>query len=663
MTVLGRLCSPGSLDQISTPLALFLGGATFAIFSTALSTIGLGSYFPVLVLSILAVLLIPTVRKSRYQIPHVGGNQALLQSLWISPIASLLIIHDQKRALVTFFAAAIATLYLSHVSKNTIRAISLAKHCVVALLFAAIDFLSQSLTRSVSAYSSIIRGSDDIVFSESLSNSLIDDGIRNNLGAIGTGIRYHWLSMAWTGFTSELAFLKPLVGSSLVAPYAALTLGYIALIKLAAAKKMIAASTLLLPVALFVANFGADQAPLFFVMNTSNIFAVTSLLVFTLTLCQSEKGAKKFFLLVVLMFFTILTKVTAGLLAAVLLAIWVATNPNRHTKYASTIFLFITGVVALSAYVIFIKPFGWSQIGYTFVLPNWSVRSLLSLARDICLIPTIALLAIRSKDLKENRQAQLILIAASLFSFPSFFLDGRSGEIYFYVSSLTVVCAVALRVSVDGNFERLSLIYILVTTGIASVASLKGRGFSDSLLVIILGSIFLLTFLKGLNRNRLVKLGLVTALVWSTQYGVLEIPDGSTRLSRDEIFTFEEIELLNDFGDDLNGGDVIATNRFLCASKPCAYDDSSFLISAVTGRKVFIEGPRFVSGGSPYADWISDRVTISLLASQGSPEAIQQLKTKGVTVFWLDKRFGENHTCLILGTIVFDNKNFCAARL
>ena len=86
---------------------------------------------------------------------------------------------------------------------------------------------------------------------------------------------------------------------------------------------------------------------------------------------------------------------------------------------------------------------------------------------------------------------------------------------------------------------------------------------------------------------------------------------------------------------------VIATNRFLCIQDvPCSFDDSSFLISAVSRRRVLIEGPRFVIGGMPYPVWVKDRIQASVdFANSPSYETWLQLRNFDVDWFYLDTNF------------------------
>jgi hypothetical protein len=102
-----------------------------------------------------------------------------------------------------------------------------------------------------------------------------------------------------------------------------------------------------------------------------------------------------------------------------------------------------------------------------------------------------------------------------------------------------------------------------------------------------------------------------------------------------------DIESLDWVRSNVEDGEIFATNRFLCNQEtPCSFDDSSFLISAISRQRVLIEGPRFVIGGMPYPKWAKDRVQKSIdFANSPSEKSWSQLKLFGVDWFYLDTNF------------------------
>jgi hypothetical protein len=109
----------------------------------------------------------------------------------------------------------------------------------------------------------------------------------------------------------------------------------------------------------------------------------------------------------------------------------------------------------------------------------------------------------------------------------------------------------------------------------------------------------------------------------------------------DGVASTRDIKALEWLRDRSISSDVVATNRFLCDQEtPCSFDDSSFLISAVSGLRVYLEGPRFVIGGRPYPDWAKERITTSVdFANSPNDKAFNTLKASGVKWFYVDENF------------------------
>jgi hypothetical protein len=107
------------------------------------------------------------------------------------------------------------------------------------------------------------------------------------------------------------------------------------------------------------------------------------------------------------------------------------------------------------------------------------------------------------------------------------------------------------------------------------------------------------------------------------------------------IATKEDIDSLNWLRNNSKVDAVIATNRGICTgTDPCGFDESSFLISAVAHRRVLIEGPRFVTGGRPYPDWVNERIHKSLaFANSPSNTTFYNLKNMGVTWYFMDTNY------------------------
>lgn len=110
---------------------------------------------------------------------------------------------------------------------------------------------------------------------------------------------------------------------------------------------------------------------------------------------------------------------------------------------------------------------------------------------------------------------------------------------------------------------------------------------------------------------------------------------------RGSIATDVDLSSLQWLRNNSGPSERVATNRFLCPGiDPCDFDESSFLISAVANRQVYIEGPRFVAGGRPYPSWITDRISVSRsFAEAPSDQIFNELRESGVSWFYLDTDF------------------------
>ena len=114
-----------------------------------------------------------------------------------------------------------------------------------------------------------------------------------------------------------------------------------------------------------------------------------------------------------------------------------------------------------------------------------------------------------------------------------------------------------------------------------------------------------------------------------------------------------EVDLFGWINQNTSPDSLFATNRYLCRSESyCAYDDSSQLLSALSRRSVYIEGPRFVTGGHPYANWVKDRIELSISFADSPTNAkTALLKSLGVDYFLLDERFTKTRCSEISGLI------------
>ena len=117
--------------------------------------------------------------------------------------------------------------------------------------------------------------------------------------------------------------------------------------------------------------------------------------------------------------------------------------------------------------------------------------------------------------------------------------------------------------------------------------------------------------------------------------GVKESLPSSSTLS------MQEVKSLTWLSQNSDPNSIVATNRYMCLDLyQCDFAEDSYLISAVSHRRVFIEGPKFVAGGKPYPELISNRIEKSLaFANTPSEKTLRALKDSGISWFYLDTNF------------------------
>jgi len=524
-------------------------------------------------------------------------------------------------------------------------------------------------------------GTDDLVFSESISNSLSHFGLSDHAAAVGTTIRYHWFSLAWSGFTSRVAGSEPFDVTLHLVPVAAFLgiscLAWSIVLKITSSK---ITSTIVVLI-IFATDSLPEQIRFFYVLNTSNtlshIWVLMAILIFLRALETQQK--RWLFIFPASIAVTLLAKSPYGavlLIAALTSLVYCIFFRPKFRIYAA----YLVGVsllIALMTYLKFLSPNAWEkrsfEIGFNpFHFTNPSIRtSLITLifvaAIYITRMPVSHL--IFSKKDSEFRAFYVFLGAGALAGLARFVFDGDSAEQYFLNSALIYgavlsSCSIHSLVTIFSTNHRKSLTVMYCTAAatsavtfkyffVASFLSHQPLGANLSLLLIpILSILIAVVFLISLRSKikpslKLIQLFVIVALIGtSTGIFFLKSISQDTNHFTETVASTTDLKALNWIHENVPESDVLATNRFLCnPDPPCNYDDSSFLISAVSGRRVLIEGPRFVIGGRPFPDWANKRIQLSIaFANSPTDPLFSELQKFEVKWFYIDTKFMTSRT-------------------
>ena len=123
----------------------------------------------------------------------------------------------------------------------------------------------------------------------------------------------------------------------------------------------------------------------------------------------------------------------------------------------------------------------------------------------------------------------------------------------------------------------------------------------------------------------------------------------------------DELSALNWISRHSKQDVIVATNRSLCEDGPlCEHESSSYLVSAVSRRRVLLEGPYFVpssmalNGG--YEEWASLRAKLSIgFVESPSKLLADQLTEYGVTVIYVHKGSTGMNSWEPWATTVYEN--------
>ena len=544
-------------------------------------------------------------------------------------------------------------------------------------------------------------GTDDLVFSESLSQSLSHFGIFEHSAAVGVHLRYHWFSLAWSGLTSRVAGSEPFDVTLHVVPFIAF-LGIAALvwtISFRLTKSIIASNISIL--VLFCANSLPENIRFFYVSNTSNTLSYIWVLAAILIFFYAIETQYKSWLVVfpAMLAISLLAKMPYGavLLTATSGALIYAIVRVSPLRTFATIMLLASTLSSFTIYLLFIKLNSWHNFSPKFTLETFNFTQSTLLTISLSFLFLGAILFVRfpfSLEIIDNNQSQkdkiflLFLGVGSLSGIVRFIVDWNLVEDYFLNASLIFGAFLTsysfnLLAKTTGRMQLFTtqLVYLcsacsaFVVFGIVYAFNYNTDfpfGTNGEILVApIIAFAVSIIFSLGQRMRSLDSRITFTFMLFCSLIGVSSgifvfqsIREDTYRFT-ESVASTTDLQSLDWVRSNVEKEDILATNRFLCNQEtPCTFDDSSFLISAVSRRRVLIEGTRFVAGLRPYPNWAKDRIQKSIdFANSPSEKSWSQLKFFEVGWFYLDTNFVtpdldiSNNTWGPWATVAYHNSN------
>lgn len=588
------------------------------------------------------------------------------------------------------------SLALLHKRSTVVRHPLFAHSAVIASSVAIYIAVRLNNPQPTSILRPIFQDSDDHIFSEQMSWSLAHLGIFDNSSAIGTPIKYHWLSLAWSGLVSRVSGVGPWSVNLVLVPiitFFILSLIFVALVhKYWHLKWVVFLSPLLLI---------ATDDPSTILRFYSNS-ATTNLLphiwiaatVFLLIRFTFERDWRFRLFIAVLSAATVLGKGPSGvvLLGGLVGLLIYGAVFWRNRAIRPLIGTSVLGIVAIVAtYLLFINDTNnityspsWDQIrslfpfplladvpdGSKLALPIGSLFFMTFLCRRFFVI-----FFCRTKSAIKSAPYWLVLgsCSAGMLSFvlynlggTQYFLNaaftvGAMGTVYFltnYVEPLHMNNF--WKQNTKGTYLIGAAVWMVLLLLLNQSQSVFEQNFYSTktftyliplaVFVVTLALVLIQKQATGLNTHtkysRIAQLGIVIFAITTFSSFIQRIdfsPPAPGNSVTSEIASDGEIEALGWIDSHLPQSAIIATNRSLCGSSvSCSSQSGSHLVSAVSRRSVLLEGPRFIpSAVSPdgtYTNWARDRAKASLeFISAPDQVNTQQLTDYGVTYVYVSK--------------------------
>lgn len=512
--------------------------------------------------------------------------------------------------------------------------------CLVAgIVFSVAAIASLTISTglsSVSLLGPLIYDSDDHIFSEQMSWSIAHWGLGDNSSAVGTGIQYHWFSLAWSGLVSRASGAGPWIVNAHLIPIISFLVLSLLLISVSQLKRRSIWLALFSPLFLFLADDYLAPLKFYFTGVPTNILSHVWLLSAALLfVCYPHEKSTKFRLIFVLLSAaTILGKGPYGivLLSGLFFAITYALFSKKLSDRLSVI---VTAAVAIfiliASYFIFLRePSGRSYIvsWYRFRthIPNPLITRIpqggifafvIGVAFIVIFLLTRYLVPIYFGIKKNVFPVQtFFFIGCTCAGLISFVLYYEGSTTYFVNAALVtgvlslvlyltnadkpVIESSAIRSKLGARVFIFFVAYFVLRVFLKQTEPFINRhGYDkDTFVYLIPFSLFLLFAFtdrrRGFDKRITLLSGISIFALVNAFYFVQKIDFSVPYYSQESVANLvppDESEAMIWLSKNVPIDTVIATNRSLCLDQPhCTDLDGRTLVSALSRRRVLLDG-------------------------------------------------------------------------
>lgn len=542
---------------------------------------------------------------------------------------------------------------------------------------------------------------DDQIFSEQMSWSIAKWGLHENSSAVGTPIKYHWLSLGWSGLVTRSSGAGLWIVNLQIVPVISFLILGLLILAVILNTKRVRFIALFAPLILFATDDSSTMIRFYFTNVTTNLLPHIWLASSTYLIFKFLSHRSIFIRLIIMLLSvsTILGKGPYGIVLAsgLLVALFVGMISIRKNRSLIITIMLTLFSMALGYYT-FIKDKSntdnsykpnWPQFHALFPFPlNSGVAPGSQLSFRIGIVFLLCFIVMRFTTLltpfatSTHRSVQTWFIWGSVTagSF-SFFLYNLGGTQYFLNGSLTVLAIssafflveyqekISHKLSHINWYQQTAVFFAITAALFLTTKFLKYSVTTYALPILIVIGLSIVNFRRlhfslGQTAKNTFLLSIVIFMSFNFLSFVQRInfsPAKPTDYFIELTASEQELEALRWIDQSLPDDSVLATNRLLCLDNVlCGENSGSHLVSAVSRRKLLLEGPRFIprarTAVGEYQAWASLRARVSVgFINQPSALFTQQLKNYGVSIIYVQKSATTTSSWEPWASIAFEN--------